>query len=78
MEGGEAQMTPWNGPSIYPDCGKYAAYIRHRANKNTPCGPCRQAQRDYLREYRHRNGTSRGTWVYVPDPPELTDDHYSI
>jgi hypothetical protein len=71
-------MTPGNGPSIYPDCGTYAAWNRHKAKKNTPCLQCRKAAADYARDRRHRLGESKGTWVYVPDPPVLTDDHYSI
>ena len=66
------------GPSIYEDCGTHKAWNRHNAKGTPMCCRCRKAQADYMREYRHRNGTSRGTWVYVPDPPEITDDHYSI
>lgn len=34
--------------------GTYAGYQRHRLDGETACGPCRDAARDYAREFRAR------------------------
>lgn len=31
---------------VLKPCGTFAAYARHKRNKETPCGPCAQAARD--------------------------------
>ena len=59
-------------------CGTYAGWNQHQRRGEYACYPCKKARSEYARSRRHRNGESKGTWVYVPDPPELTDDHYSI
>ena len=37
------------------NCGTYAGWNRHARNNEPPCDQCRQAQRDYMAEYRSRN-----------------------
>jgi hypothetical protein len=51
---------------------------RHIREGTPLCDPCRAYRNRYAKKRRHALGESRGTWVYVPDPPELTDDHYEI
>lgn len=36
-------------------CGTYAGWNRHNGKGETPCEPCREAQRVYLRDWRARN-----------------------
>jgi hypothetical protein len=59
-------------------CGTHAGWNQHMRDGTPVCAPCRKAKTDYTREYRHRTGQPKGTWIYVPDQPELTDDHYCI
>lgn len=33
-------------------CGTNAAYYRHRKNGEEPCEPCKEAQREYMRQYK--------------------------
>lgn len=66
------------GPSIYDNCGEYAGWNRHKREGTKVCFRCGTARNDYMRDRRHKLGESQGTWVYVPDLPELTDDHYCI
>lgn len=70
-------MTTY-GPSIYLDCGTYAAVQRHQKYGTRACKPCCKARNEYMRNRRHQLGESKGTWVYVPDPPVLTADDYVI
>lgn len=35
-------------------CGTYAAYMRHKKQRTTPCEPCRAANRAYQQSYRDR------------------------
>lgn len=49
-------------------CGTRAAYMRHRANGETPCDPCVEAHRRYCKEYRWR--TSNGTQMLSVDASE--------
>lgn len=51
---------------------------RHIKEGTKLCDPCRLYRNRQARERRHRTGESRGTWIYVPDPPELTADDYRI
>lgn len=37
------------------NCGTYAGWNRHAKARTTPCGPCREAQRRYMAEYRANN-----------------------
>lgn len=41
------------------ECGTLSAYQRHVRRKETPCEPCRKANREYFAEYRRRNGRPR-------------------
>ena len=41
------------------ECGTLSAYQRHVRRKETPCEPCRQANRNYISEYRRRNARNR-------------------
>lgn len=66
------------GPSIYEDCGTYKAFQRHKIRDTLVCQPCTDANAKYHRDRRHRIGESSGTWLYIPDQIELTDDHYTI
>jgi hypothetical protein len=66
------------GFPIYEDCGTYAALQRHVKEGTPVCKPCREAGNEYMRNRRHQLGESKGTWVYVPDPPVLTADDYVI
>ena len=52
---------------IYDNCGTYAGVQRHTRNKTRICGPCTKARSEYVKEWRHKSGKSKGTWVYVPD-----------
>jgi hypothetical protein len=45
---------------IYPDCGTYSAYQRHRRAGEEACAACTEAFNAYQREYRHRTGRSIG------------------
>lgn len=38
------------------ECGTYAGYQRHKLRNEVACQPCREANRDYLREWRNRPG----------------------
>lgn len=40
---------------IRDTCGTSAGYQVHRKRSETPCGPCRTAQAEYMRQYRKRN-----------------------
>lgn len=42
-----------------PEHGTYAMALRHRKAGEKPCTPCLIAQREYMREYRAKNGTQR-------------------
>lgn len=50
--------------------GTLQGYRQHLKDGTATCDPCREANRAAIREYRHKSGKSRGTWVYVPDDPE--------
>lgn len=38
--------------------GTRPGYYAHRRREEDPCGPCREAINDYMREYRSKNGRS--------------------
>jgi hypothetical protein len=66
------------GNSLYEECGTYKGVNKHARYKTMICKPCNTARNQWMKDHRHRTGISSGTWVYVPDEIELTDDHYSI
>lgn len=41
-------------PREFQPCGTYGAYQQHRLNKETPCDPCMEAQREYKRAHRNQ------------------------
>lgn len=41
-------------PGADATCGTDAGYIRHQRLRETPCGPCREAHREYQRRWRAR------------------------
>jgi hypothetical protein len=48
------RMRPKRGRIPRQPCGTYAAYIRHKKSKTTPCEPCREANRLHQAAYRAR------------------------
>jgi hypothetical protein len=72
------QSQPEPAPEKGDKCGTYAGWNQHKREGTPVCDECRSAAAGYARKRRHRNGESKGTWVYVPDPHPHTADHYSI
>lgn len=46
-------------PAEPAQCGSYGGYQAHTSKKETPCEPCREANREYMRAYRAANPQSR-------------------
>jgi hypothetical protein len=44
---------------IYPDCGTYGAYQRHKRAGEKACAACIDAYSSYQWEWRHRTGRNR-------------------
>jgi hypothetical protein len=51
--------------AIYTSCGSPAGYRRHLRNGTEACRGCKKAIADYMRQYRHDNGLSKGR--LIPD-----------
>jgi hypothetical protein len=49
------KLTP-DGPSIYENCGKPAAYYKHLRHGTPTCRPCKDAIASKMDTYRHENG----------------------
>lgn len=51
--------------AIYGSCGSPAGYRRHLRNGTDACAGCKRAIADYMQEWRHSRGISKGR--IIPD-----------
>lgn len=52
-------------PRDLPACGTYRGYQQHRKAGEKACRACKDARRDYMRDWRRRNGVGRFRLVPV-------------
>jgi hypothetical protein len=43
-------------------CGTYAGVQRHRRRREPACNECREAKRQYMRDFRARKGPANDRW----------------
>jgi hypothetical protein len=58
------KLTP-DGPSIYSNCGKPAAYYKHLRHGTQTCRKCKDAIAAKMDTYRHESGINKSR--FVPD-----------
>jgi cytidine deaminase len=66
----QGAVTGRKGRPATQPCGTVAAYKRHRAHDEEPCGPCRAALAEYQRDlYRRRQTKAQAKAKAKPKAP---------